>query len=197
MSALNILKLKRILHITTASIFVLSLFITSLYLPYITLSGSKMTTGGYFMGYCFLIIVYCFISLVISALIEVFIQKLSGKETHFISGVFSIGEEIKYIYDSNSGYYIGILDDTDGKLKLTVYKQNILSLTEIFYIDLVYCINEEDIKNNLKILFDNMDRENNFKKSKRKYSTQYEHFKNWDGYVDKQSRRDGFLDKFL
>ena len=165
MSALNILKLKRILHITTASIFVLSLFITSLYLPYITLSGSKMTTGGYFMGYCFLIIVYCFISLVISALIEVFIQKLSGKETHFISGVFSIGEEIKYIYDSNSGYYIGILDDTDGKLKLTVYKQNILSLTEIFYIDLVYCINEEDIKNNLKILFDNMDRENNFKKS--------------------------------
>lgn len=141
-----------------------------------------------------LFIVFGLISIVIAAIIE----KVSGeKNFSFIMAPFSIEKENKYIYDSNSGYYLAMINDADEKLKLLIYKQNILSIKELFEIDLVYCLSEEDIKNKLKSLFDNMERENNFKKPKNKYSTQYENFKNWDGYVDKQSRRDGILDKLL
>jgi len=98
---------------------------------------------------------------------------------------------------ANSGYYLGMINDADEKLKLQIYKQNLFSIKELFEIDLIYCLSEEDIKNKIKSSFENLERQSNFKKPKHKYKEQYGHFKNWDGYVDKQSRKDGILDKLL
>jgi hypothetical protein len=126
------------------------------------------------------------------------IEKTVGeKKISFIMAPFSIEKENKYVYDSDSGYYLAMINDTDDKLKLQIYKQNLLSLTELFEIDLVYCLSEDDIKNKIKCSFKNLESQDNFKKPKYKYKEQYGHFKNWDGYVDKQSRRDGILDKIL
>lgn len=177
------------------TLFDIALLFLSGYFAYIIPSGdTKMGIATHCAVVFLLFILFSLISIVIAAIIE----KVSGeKNFSFIMAPFSIEKENKYIYDSNSGYYLAMINDADEKLKLQIYKQNILSIKELFEIDLVYCLSEEDIKNKLKSLFDNMERENNFKNPKNKYNTQYENFKNWDGYVDKQSRRDGILDKLL
>ena len=194
MSQLNLLKLKRAFYIMFGTIFDTTLIFLCGYLAYIIPSGSKMPFGGYCVVVALLFIVFAFISLLIGALIE---KIIGEKSFSFISAPFSINKDNKYIYDSDRGYYLAMVDDSDNKLKLKIYKQNFFSLTELFEIDLIYCNNEDDLKSKLKTSFDNIQRENNFKKPKRKYQEQYGYFKNWDGYVDKQSRRDGILDKLL
>jgi hypothetical protein len=194
MSQLNLLKIKRAFYIMFGTIFDTTLIFLSGYFAYLIPSGSKMPFAGYCVTFTLLFCVFGFISLLIMA----FIEKLTGeKKLSFIMAPFSIENDNKYIYDSDRGYYLAMVSDADNKLILQVYKQNFFSLKELFEIDLIYCNNEDDLKNKLKRSFDSIEKENNFKKPKHKYKEQYYHFKNWDGYVDKQSRRDSILDKLL
>jgi hypothetical protein len=194
MSQLNLLKIKRAFYIMFGTIFDTTLIFLCGYLAYIIPSGSKMSFGAHCTVVFLLFIVFGFISLVIGAILE---KMMGEKNFSFIMAPFSIEKDNKYVYDSNKGYYLAMVNDADNKLKLQIYKQNFFSLTELFEIDLIYCLSEDDIKNKIKTSFENLERENNFKKPKNKYKEQYAHFKNWDGYVDKQSRRDGILDKLL
>lgn len=194
MSQLNVLKLKRAFYIMFGTLFDSTLLFLCGYFAYLLPSGSKMSIAAHCFVVFLLFLVFSFLSILLSALIE----KIVGEKNYsFIMAPFSIEKENKYVYDSNSGYYLAMINDTDEKLKLQIYKQNLFSIKELFEIDLVYCLSEDDIKSKIKISFENLERENNFKKPKHKYKEQYGHFKNWDGYVDKQSRRDGILDKLL
>jgi hypothetical protein len=164
------------------------------YFAYLLPSGSKMSITTHFVVVFLLFLLFSFLSILFTALIE----KIVGeKNFSFIMAPFSIEKENKYVYDSNSGYYLAMINDADEKLKLQIYKQNLFSIKELFEIDLVYCLSEDDIKNKIKSSFEYIESQDNFKKPKHKYKEQYGHFKNWDGYVDKQSRRDGILDKIL
>jgi len=194
MSQLNVLKLKRAFYIMFGTLFNSTLLCLCGYSAYIIPSGSKMGMTSYCFAVFLLFLLFSFLSILLVALIE----KIVGEKIYsFIMAPFSIEKENKYVYDSNSGYYLAMINDADEKLKLQIYKQNLFSIKELFEIDLVYCLSEDDIKSKIKISFENLERENNFKKPKNKYKEQYAHFKNWDGYVDKQSRRDGILDKLL
>ena len=194
MSQLNVLKLKRAFYIMFGTLFDSTLLFLCGYFAYLLPSGSKMGMTSYCFTVFLLFLLFSFLSILLVALIE---KIVGGKNYSFIMAPFSIEQENKYVYDSNSGYYLGMINDADEKLKLQIYKQNLFSIKELFEIDLVYCLSEDDIKNKIKTSFENLERENNFKKPKNKYKEQYGHFKNWDGYVDKQSRRDGILDKLL
>lgn len=194
MSQLNVLKLKRAFYIMFGTLFDSTLLFLCGYFAYLLPSGSKMGMTSYCFIVFLLFLLFSFSSILLVALIE---KIVGGKNYSFIMAPFSIEQENKYVYDSNSGYYLGMINDADEKLKLQIYKQNLFSIKELFEIDLVYCLSEDDIKNKIKTSFENLERENNFKKPKNKYKEQYGHFKNWDGYVDKQSRRDGILDKLL
>jgi len=194
MSQLNVLKLKRAFYIMFGTLFDSTLLFLCGYFAYLLPSGSKMSITAHCFVVFLLFLVFSFLSILLVALIE----KIVGEKNYsFIMALFSIEKENKYVYDSNSGYYLAMINDADEKLKLQIYKQNLFSIKELFEIDLIYCLSEDDIKNKIKTSFENLERENNFKKPKNKYKEQYANFKNWDGYVDKQSRRDGILDKLL
>ena len=196
MSQLNLLKLKRTFYIIFGTLFDSTLIFLSGYFPYLILKQGNISGG--MVAYCVILFLMFVLFLLISFVIVGIIEKVAGyKIFTFTSAPFSIKKENKYVYDCNSGYYLAMLNDKDNKLKLQIYRQNLFSITELFEIDLIYCTSEDDIKNKIKRSFEDLERENNFKKPKYKYKEQYGHFKNWDGYVDKQSRRDDNLDKLL
>lgn len=195
MSQLNLLKLKRYFYITFGILFDSTLIFLSAYFDYLIMhNATKVVGGAFWLVSVLLFLLFVFISMVLASAIEHFV----GKNVYpFTSAPFSINKDNKYIYDSDRGYYLAMVDDTDNKLKLKIYKQNFFSIIELFEIDLVSVRSEDEMKNTLKRYFDNMVRENISKKPKHKYHDQYEQFKKWDGYVDKQSKRDGLLDKLL
>ena len=198
MNQLNLLKLKRYFYLTFGILFDFSLIFLSGYTAYLITknigSPNKLEFFGYYVVVFLLFILFILISMVIVGVIE----HSSGKKVYPpTSAIFSIKKDNKYIYDSDRGYYLAMVDEEDTRLKLKIYKQNFFSMIELFEIDLASVRSEDEMKKTLKRYFDNIEKENNSKIPKRKYHEQYGHFKNWDGYVDKQSRRDGILDKLL
>jgi hypothetical protein len=195
MNQLNLLKLKRYFYLTFGILFDLSLIFLSGYAAYLIPKdiGNANKLGFYTVVFL-LFLLFIVISMVIVGVIEHFTGEKVYPPT---SAVFSIKKDNKYIYDSDRGYYLAMVDEEDTRLKLKIYKQNFFSMIELFEIDLASVRSEDEMKKTLKTYFDNIESENNSKIPKRKYHEQYGHFKNWDGYVDKQSRRDGILDKLL
>jgi hypothetical protein len=175
-----------------------TLIFLSGYAAYLIPKGIGSPNKVEFFGYCAIVFLLFLLFIVISCVIIGVIEHFVGEKIYpFTSAPFSINKDNKYIYDSDRGYYLAMVDDADNKLKLKIYKQNFFSMIELFEIDLVSVRSEDEMKKTLKRYFDSIEEENNSKIPKRKYHEQYGHFKNWDGYVDKQSRRDGILDKIL
>lgn len=98
----------------------------------------------------------------------------------------------KWIYHSDLGYYLCIITSSDIK----VFKPNLFYMKELYD-----GYNNGDINRISNSIKDALDRE--YKDILTKMKTDKEDkeriktIKNWDGYLDKQSRRDNKIDKIL
>lgn len=143
MSQLTLLKIKRAFYVILGTLFDSALLLLCGYFAYLLPSGSKMNMTAH----CVVVFILFLLFLVISICITAIIEKIIGEKNYsFIMAPFSIEKENKYVYDSDSGYYLAMLNDVDNKLKLQIFKQNLFSITELFEIDLVYCLSEDDIQ---------------------------------------------------
>lgn len=202
MSQLNTLKLKRVIFNLTGILFDSALIFLSGYLVYLIMSDTtKILGGAFWVVSALLFILFIFLSVIFAGVLEVISEKIMGeKNTLFTSAPFNMTSEYKYIYDSNTGYYLGIVDRSNDSLTLRVYRQGFFVTTELFDVNLIHCHSEDDIKTKVKANFEVQEKKvvmANKKNKSHKYPAQHDNFKNWDGYVDKQSRRDGILDKIL
>jgi hypothetical protein len=205
MSQLNTLKLKRVIFNLTGILFDSALIFLSGYVVYLIMSDTtKIVGGAFWVVSALLFILFILLSVVFAGVLEIISEKVVGeRNTLFTSAPFNMTAEYKYIYDSNTGYYLGIIDRSNDSLTLKVYRQGFFVATELFDVNLIHCHSEDDIKTRVKANFEELQRIEkqvaiaNKKHKSHKYPAQHDNFKKWDGYVDKQSRRDGILDKIL
>lgn len=118
---------------------------------------------------------------------------LSIREKSFVSvvpfahGLFTIFYK-KINYSKLGTFYIKYNEND-----IRVYKQGIFCLDEVLLLNNYYDINET--KNTIKNSLDSM-YENEIRKKERR-DKKLSNIKNWDGYVDKQSKRSGRLEEII
>ena len=186
-------KVKRFIYSLISTLFYTSIILGSFYIVY-TFDGyinKELNIVGRIFAKLFILIIMLFLEFV--AL--VFIENIIFKNKYSIISLmvpFLIKHKEKWAFHPELGPFLVSIT----KNKINVYQQNYLSLIEIVEFDNNNDTNE--ITNTIKKSLDSY-----FKKkleikkinniSKDKLNT----LDNWDGYFDKQTRRDNKIDKLL
>jgi hypothetical protein len=179
--------MKRILFLTLSISYIIACIAFSIYIGN-NLAASHIKEFGYDVHSLWTLIGASIGSLVVCA-------ALTG-----LTALFAIGEDLvlftigfisyfrnKKVYHSDLGvFYINISTEYN---RITVYSQGILYQSELFYVD--YDGNIEQSSAHIKSILDNM------YKAKLEKIRLKDIAKNWDGCLDKTSKRDKTLNQII
>jgi len=186
-------KFKRVVFLTLSASIVLFTLWLSFYIAWIVKPGTGAISS--FLIKSLLGILCTGVILFLVLLITMAISD-NSKTTPFVVGVLYFFVD-KWIYHNELGYFLAIFQGN----KVTVYKQNFLSIREVAEID-VYGVNNDEISlyvaNNIKTKLDELYQSKIKKLNARKEEkSRREHLKEWDGYLDTVGRRDGKIKDLL
>ncbi len=187
-------KLKRVVFLTLSISIVLFTLWISFYIGWLVKPGTGAISS--FLIKSLLGILCTGVILFLVMLITMAISD-GSKNIPFIVGVVYLFSSDKWIYHAELGYFLAIFQGN----KMTVYKQNFLSMKEVAEID-IYGINNDElslyvaknIKSKLDELYQSKLKKLNARKEEK---SRIDHLKEWDGYLDTVGRRDGKIKDLL
>ena len=146
--------------------------------------------------YLFMRLMFILVSVIIISLNVLLLLPFDGSKVHpFFIGIVSLIDnykKTKWVYHDDLGFFISVFEDE----KIIVYKQGFLYMKELF---IVY--NDGNVKSISNAVKNNLDEIYRTKVSKaeeqRRINDKIDVIKEWDGFLDTQSRRDGKIKQLL
>lgn len=191
---MEIHKIKRLVYTILSTLLYTSIILGSFYIVYDNQMGinKEFNIIGRFFSKFFILIIMLFIEFLVLIVME---NKIFKEKTYSIISLmvpFLIKHKEKWAFHSELGPFLVSIT----KNKINVYQQNYLTLIEISEFD--NNGNESETTNQIKISLDSyfknkLEIKRLANLSKDKLNT----LDNWDGYFDKQTRRDNKIDKLL
>ena len=191
---MEIHKIKRLVYTILSTLLYTSIILGSFYIVYDNQMGinKEFNIIGRFFSKFFILIIMLFIEFLVLIVME---NKIFKEKTYSIISLmvpFIVKHKEKWALHSELGPFLISIT----KNKINVYQQNYLTLIEISEFD--NNGNESETTNQIKRSLDSYFKNKlEIKKlanlSKDKLNT----LDNWDGYFDKQTRRDNKIDKLL